>query len=801
MIDYDTLNDYRNCKPVNWDSVELRLILNERKENYHIPDNIYSSASKKILDVNGRKIESLTDLLSQGLFEIVDEYLFEVPSASDRDIIYIRQGKFSEWQNLITYIPPLVLIAARLSKYHCLRWDKAFEYLSRYVVGNSKYTAIIPPYIPELDRVTSKEGLNDLHIHLSGSFEADALWEFALDNPEVICKGIFENTDKYSVKKLLAQEHIETGFDFWLYLRQARALRYFIVNRFLVPFNCSESYLSYPGCICEVSKYDNFAIKGLHPLYEALLNYRDIWGDKKYDYSALSMECLMYVMIISHLSSPDYKLKTQLAKAFHHYLLILGLVNRLSVHQFTQNGFEQFKMITDVDIRHELENFEYVDRFKQLNGNHKHRHNIGILEGRFSIKDTPLQNKSLIDSVYNGWKGTGFNNDGAKLVLIGHFIKKKDSCPNNLGGYLCRDYKLRRKVWQKANAILCYNEDYDIKHKIAGIDAAASEFDASPEVFAPAFRYLRRSGIKRATFHVGEDFNHLLSGIRAVYEAISFLDFHNSDRIGHGVAIGLDPTLWRKRLGDTIYMSRGEWFDDLIFAYHLLSERPELFNSSKCYNLITKIEVEVHKLIPEFHPSRLSNEGYSSNLADYVSAWLNRRWCPMLFFSKDFVDAQRYDFDIDEWKNGKNAKFSMSSDAARLLWMYHYDPDFKDTYNESIKIDFHSMDFLENDDLKSFQDVLCKIVKEKGIVMEVLPTSNVRVGYYDNMEDHHFMRWLNDGMTMVLGSDDAGIFMTNIYNEYGHVYDVIQRKKGNSAALNEIYSLNKNGFFYSFMEE
>ena len=74
---------------------------------------------------------------------------------------------------------------------------------------------------------------------------------------------------------------------------------------------------------------------------------------------------------------------------------------------------------------------------------------------------------------------------------------------------------------------------------LRGVDGASNELHAPPEPFAPSFRLVRRAGIPRATFHVGEDFLHLLTGIRAVAEALTFLDLRSGDRVGHATALAL----------------------------------------------------------------------------------------------------------------------------------------------------------------------------------------------------------------------------------------------------------------------
>ncbi len=79
------------------------------------------------------------------------------------------------------------------------------------------------------------------------------------------------------------------------------------------------------------------------------------------------------------------------------------------------------------------------------------------------------------------------------------------------------------------------------------------------------------------------------------------------------------------------------------------------------------------------------------------------------------------------------------------------------------------------------------MVCEKHIALEVLPTSNVRISYYHSYAEHHIHRWLDDKATyrpvVVMGSDDPGIFSTNIFNEYAHVFMSMKDKYGRSQKL------------------
>ena len=64
-------------------------------------------------------------------------------------------------------------------------------------------------------------------------------------------------------------------------------------------------------------------------------------------------------------------------------------------------------------------------------------------------------------------------------------------------------------------------------------------------------------------------------------------------------------------------------------------------------------------------------------------------------------------------------------------------------------------------------------LKKQGIAIEALPTSNIRISYYESYSEHHIHRWLSADShirpTVVFGTDDPGIFSTNLYNELAHV--------------------------------
>ncbi|MCP4545853.1 MAG: hypothetical protein GY835_05225 [bacterium] len=194
---------------------------------------------------------------------------------------------------------------------------------------------------------------------------------------------------------------------------------------------------------------------------------------------------------------------------------------------------------------------------------------------------------------------------GRDFGLVVHFIKERDPrtrrpAPNweqadrtaiDDPPWLLRHTKLRAKFRSQ-----CYELEHlravdpDAASAVVGIDAARGEEDTPPEVLAPAFRYLRRKlpnvGFGnsfggslewlpplRATFHVGESFHHPLTGLRMVHEALRFLDLRPGDRLGHAMALGIEPKEWLKFCGPPPHMTREERFDNLVWIALVLLEK------------------------------------------------------------------------------------------------------------------------------------------------------------------------------------------------------------------------------------
>ena len=140
------------------------------------------------------------------------------------------------------------------------------------------------------------------------------------------------------------------------------------------------------------------------------------------------------------------------------------------------------------------------------------------------------------------------------LVLVVHFIKKGGTPEINRDSMVLADgyAEIRQSLLDECVSVARYSPYFcNETGASVGIDAAGDEMKIPPAVFAPVYRlFERETGICYRTYHCGEDFYHLVGGIRAVYDAVQFLNLREGNRVGHATAIGINPQLWKQDMPD-----------------------------------------------------------------------------------------------------------------------------------------------------------------------------------------------------------------------------------------------------------
>ncbi len=751
--------------------LEDLIFLNQRKHNFSLPNYIHTNHT---LFLNQKGIE----LSLENSFREIAEYYLD----NNENTVNIQKDKFEEWQHLISIINPIPIITFFVLKKN-INLKNFFKYSS------------LPSMNFESNDVKSffskKRAFSELHIHLNGTSEVIFNWQHFLNNPSIIYKNL-----KYNLHfEQLAFKNIK---DMMNLIEMARNIQenivYIIKNKDFIDTFKIENYLEDK----KIYKKSNHK----HPV-QLLLE----------DTEEYSIPCYEYIFFQKIFETLDNKtncveLKKSIEKLTHLYLLIYSQFNKLLVQQYEQYGFDQFQMITDNGIRDFYEDIGYKDRFNQLKGVDCIK--FDTVEGRFAPKKDSFKTYKLLNKAIQDYRNTNEKNkvkplkylkkltiDNHKnqinqLSLTAHFIKKKTTncILNSKSPYIklikCpRHSNLRKELYNQSsiliNLIKTHKGSYitDLHNIIGhsyfkyinGIDAAGNELNANPEVFAPSFIYMRDE-LKKInktigfSFHAGEDFIHIISGIRYIYEAVEFLDMKKKDRIGHATALGIDPILWQNKLNNQVLIKKGEWLDNLIFLCKIL-------------NLNELGFIKIGQYWKEIY-------GFNyPNVEIAFKAYLLRKYDPDRFFSKKtsyiHYDTLMFDKEVKE-----------------IYEAYHYDSNVKKNYEELIPITISK--YLHY--IVPLQKVMLKKLHDKDIAIEVMPTSNTRISFYDQYEDHHIFKWLDkkEIPSLVIATDDPGIFNTNLKNEYSHLYKVLSEKydKSDEYILNTFNTLNNNSKKYAF---
>lgn len=812
-----------------------------RRRKPEIPDHVIKNKLSKFIEPNSG---SVLIFLNQMLNTISDRY---IESTSNGQFL-VESKLFAEWQDLITEIPPLFGICCALRDSYDFpdHNDRAQTklYFERFIRPQVRYSALPSIKDPRLDELIERLKLDDLHIHLNGSSEIEIIWRTALSKPRAFAKELKSASNNRLVKELYSAEEVGLTQEKQLMrLNIAKSLRILLLNEVFSSEINSAEYIH------SSNKKAAFKIQLVH--VEQINNQIDFTDslkvNDKYNFNYDIEEVLS-----AQLSHIDEKIKTPLAleafylvamfgylkktnneafaHALYYYLLIKCQFNRLVVQQTHQFGFDQFQKFTVNEMRSTTEK-EYQTRYHQLN--YSDLGDLDYLEGRFApSRDMPsnverlktiladykryqvkeeLSNNAIADRLNKvnpyslkdllSHKATGTS---LKLSLVAHFIKRQDKHINKLVkgeiklSWQCRHYDLRNQLEKTRRSLESLQERYtDLSDYLYGFDAAANELDAGPEVFAPVFKRLRKAGYHNFTYHAGEDYVHLLSGIRTVAEAIDFLELKTGNRIGHGTAIGINPDLWRERIGNNIVMKQGERLDDLVFAYKHFCDNE--VNGT----VLHLIEREIRTL-----SAIIYEEQYSP--IELYDAWRLRAIDPILAFE---LKRKHESYLRSEIKNEIDSILKLkkaNKKAFEIFEKYHglYDGETVIRYQELVEVDTTCPceRAFNYETFRILQKYVISKINRRHMAIESLPTSNVRISFYEHYREHHIFDWLGitgeKGMEVpvVLGSDDPGIFATNLRNEYAHILLTLENDIGLSSmdAIAKLEQIVRNGKIWRF---
>lgn len=405
--------------------------------------------------------------------------------------------------------------------------------------------------------------------------------------------------------------------------------------------------------------------------------------------------------------------------------------------------------------------------------------------------------------------------------IVIHLLKKEDVKPEEKC-WLLYDEKnentegeiyfgnLQKNYLDEVKSIIkLRNEVPYLSEFILGLDAASGENDTPISVFAPVFRLARDSSSQKMlhknkegkiiknkslgfTFHAGEDFRHLLSGLRRIDEVIEYCKFHTGDRIGHGIALGVNVEYW-KEINPVAILPRGECLDNLLWVWGIYSTEK---NYDPKINLF--LENQIYKYAKELYEN------------------MNGINTPMLYEAyrmrfKKFEVNEKYDKQIEDKKECDNIDIFCKKvheshakiwNSDKLNHAYSCKCYLKKIY-EPIQVEVTE---IECSMISQIQQIIRNRVATKGIVIEVNPTSNSVIGEMNSLFTHqayiinNIFESKHDNIILNINSDDPTVFNTNVSNEIAYLYyGLLYKKVSREDALIWIDKLRDYGIKTSFI--
>lgn len=667
MADEFSLRQYQRSEMVNPKKIKENLITCAHNSNPSIPDHYYKAWNRKIFAESGCcNIPILQDYFTKLLPKFAETYL----ELDGNDEVCVKEGMWNDWQLVAREFAPSVMKVLFIWK-KCK--DDPTKNVDVIIEKNFRYTCL--PCCDSAFIKQKKTSLCDDHVHAGSCLEADIAWMYLMYDPSFFIKNKMSWYDDCKVHGV-----VRTRMDMYgLALKGKRLLeelRNEIDGRSPIGIIQNESSLLW--------QINHVSCKKVGALNQWFQNKTFLQDEAK--------------LLLDALNS---KMGNRMAMLLHYYLLVKGLFRMSLVVQSSQYGLEQFNYTLHAPYRGSAMDY-LCEGLKQMVGN-----NLDGAKGiELRISSSHLKELNTIIKAVRDLHGAQ-QNIKTKISLVCHFIK---------GG--------KQKDLEKQYR----NIDSNIQ-KLVGIDVAGSDFKASPGAFVPIFERLRKKtygGHLHYTYHAGEDFFHLLDGLRTIYEAVEFLKLGDGDRMGHASAAGVDPKLWASNLCGSLPIAQGRYLDDLVFAAHIYKNRRTQMLLS--VHSVIKLVRTIHKL------AKAMGESFES-WKELEEEWLSRK--------ENCMDYER-----------------------------------QDKYKTVIGVG--CFDVFSPEELVLFQQEILKRLKEKNIAIETTPTSNVTIGHHHTFKTYHLLTWLKwkqQGVAIpeiVLGSDEPGVFSTNIANEYANVLDLLQ---------------------------
>lgn len=463
---------------------------------------------------------------------------------------------------------------------------------------------------------------------------------------------------------------------------------------------------------------------------------------------------------------------------------------------------------------------------------------LGVKEARRWLEEEKRhkfqKNFSYLDLFYELCVKPGGLEEDYRVPTLGivfHFIKQESL--DNVSGYYCwrclegntLDYTnhrlaMRQKMIHAARVIEeIRSEIPELNTYIVGIDAASDENAMEPWMLSPVYNLIRSRETTRPvlaiptqdgcrfeliqnlgfTYHVGEDFRHILSGLRHIDEVIEEFHYKPGDRLGHGIALGIDIEKWISD-NEILPMPRQEYMDNLLWVWGLA-----VCKEFQLPVQLERLEEEILRNAEAIYPH---TEGITVRMLykAYKGKFLTNHESILNGLLKEAGEAKH------RKKHGVHCRYSKQKcrlyptqwTADRLLSTL-YCPAFEEKYREIILVPISASNAAL---YQALQEIVLEKVERRGIYVETNPTSNLTIGEFSDIREHPIFRLNAQSQSgkqhhvlVTVNSDDPAVFNTNVENELAYIYYAAEYSGyAKEDILNWIDKIRQNGMNASFVQ-
>lgn len=666
-----------------------------------------------------------------------------------------------------------------------------------------------------------KKGLAENHSHLGGTSQPFAvMWSYLMNHPRKM-----RESDFFLQRNMQATERRSWKEEIWSWEKRLLLAAWIRANLFcqyknVELKNSPGSMLGFFDQIEPCTKLSNdidmvcqlYGLKlempnGRHAVLDYALENTMVHAREHVDRLLAGERSFMYQCFRRILSGNWSKHQSD---AFYLYLL-LKLNFRAEIVQVNREyGFTNFKEYQDRkgwfyenDLDYDAEMTRIAINSNMLD------YYIKLFETRIAPAKSRVALEQKIRRIDEAVKLFGVPENPYFFVV--HFIKTPDkgNDVDHNGLLLPRNAYSRELALKGAKALKeAMTREKVLRYRILGIDAASTEIGCHPEVFARVFRGLKtymvndqsllgsfddnrmfsswfaadihsgKCGMSNTgkpvvrtlgvTYHAGEDFYDMADGLRSIDEAIRFLRMERGARIGHALALGVEPKTHYETKNMISVLPKHEYLDNLIW---LIFKSEELQVSIDPL-LQREFESIAGRLMDELYGKEIKNRGWHPiGFRKYYCSWCLRGDPPEWYENYEF-SPKRYVEDFGDEEIDKSLDvYRNDAEIAFLYGCYHYS---KEVRRQGEKVEEQKISSSYMALIRTIQERMIQQLGIQGISIECNPTSNYLIGTFRDYGKHPLLRFypIQESTTehrwikASINTDDLGVFDTSIENEY-----------------------------------